>query len=131
MHPPNNWEHDPKAALHSLAINSGMLRFYEIEELAAITTLNNTSNQQERVTNLIGKIRKEMKEEFPKENQSNLISAFKSAIDIRAPLIACGSCGIRSFKMGHENFVKIGLNELKLLKCNEERYKTIKKVQKK
>ena len=45
-----HWEHDPKAALHSLAINSGMLRFYEIEELASITALNNTSDEKRKST---------------------------------------------------------------------------------
>ncbi|KAK4027482.1 hypothetical protein OUZ56_016529 [Daphnia magna] len=97
------FERDPVTALVSLAINSGHNRF------RAASRLYNNSNtldlENPDTLQILQTIAEEIEAGFTddgRNRRARIVKTFQHAVDLKAQLFGCASCGIRTFQMGTE-----------------------------
>lgn len=123
-----DFERVPKAALLSLAVNSGQSRFAILPSLfSEIASGNHIFDEPEAIQNMEN-LEVEIKREAREENLENIYQRFQQAFDKNAPLKACACCGTRTYDMGNENFYLIDLKELHVLRLSTEQRSRIEAI---
>lgn len=121
-----NAERDPVTALMTLACNSGLGRFPGtsglLENWEAVAQL---CTDEEHVPPYITEIKAEIQRNFTDSDSGRIVDDFLQRFHLDASLLACGSCGKKSYSLGTVHHHSVPLSKLSSLKMSSEDLATL------
>lgn len=119
-----NAEHDPVVALMTMATNSGLGRFSSTTHLVndwdAATQLLFGEDNATRLPQYIADLKSEIQENVTEDDHARIVEEFLQHKNSAASLFACGSCGVKTFRMGSVMQHTISVDQLSSLLMSTE-----------
>jgi hypothetical protein len=121
-------ERDPVMALLSFAVNSGLGRFSNADQLQTVFELMKDPNYDSSVVpEEFKSLVAEIESEIVLSDTERIVLQHNIDVNKSAPSTACASCGMRAFDMGTVHHSRIPITQLDILKCTTERKSVIEK----
>ena len=123
-----NAEKDPTSALMALATNSGLGRYFDSSPLIREWRLiepNTVLNEEEEMPGYITNIITELSKNVTLTDYGRIFQEFQNHWNLTADLVACASCGMKSYKMGEDRHHKVKLDEVSCVQMWKENVQTL------
>jgi hypothetical protein len=123
-----NAEKDPTSALMALATNSGLGRFLDSSQLIREWRLiepNTVLNEEEEMPGYITNLIAELSKNVTLTDYGRIFQEFQNHWNLTADLVACASCGMKSYQMGEDSHHKVALEEVNCVQMSKENVQTL------
>lgn len=118
-----NAEQDPTCALMALATNSGLGRFLDSSQLIRewdMVDQGTPLSEEEKMPSYIRNLMTELCNNVTTADHGRIFEEFQHHWNLTADLVACASCGMKSYQTGEERHHIVSLNDVTCLQISTE-----------